>query len=289
MLLADYLVQSPAVFLTIVAILGLIVGSFLNVVIYRLPVMLDRAWRRESGETPPQDEEPFNLAVPRSRCRQCGHLISAWENVPIVSYALLRGRCHGCRTHISVRYPIVELLSGALSVAIAWHFGVSLETAAGLILTWTLITLAFIDIDHQLLPDVITLPLLWVGLGLSLLWPAGDVFAQPRAAIIGAIAGYGCLWLVFHAFKLATGKEGMGYGDFKLLALLGAWLGWEMLPLVVLLAAGVGATVGISMILAKRLQRETPIPFGPYLAAAGWIAMIWGHPIMNAYLATMAR
>ncbi|HET8552668.1 MAG TPA: A24 family peptidase [Gammaproteobacteria bacterium] len=288
MLLADYLVQSPAVFLTIVAILGLIVGSFLNVVIYRLPVMLDRAWRRETGETP-ADDEPFNLAVPRSRCRQCGHLISAWENVPVISYALLRGRCHGCRTHISIRYPIVELLSGALAVVVAWHFGVSLETAAGLVFTWTLITLAFIDIDHQLLPDIITLPLLWVGLGLSLLWPAGDVFAQPRAAIIGAIAGYGCLWLVFHAFKLMTGKEGMGYGDFKLLALLGAWLGWEMLPLIVLLAAGVGAIVGVGMILAKRLQRETPIPFGPYLAAAGWIAMIWGHGIMAAYLATMAR
>jgi leader peptidase (prepilin peptidase)/N-methyltransferase len=271
-----------------VGVLGLLVGSFLNVVIYRLPVMLDRAWRRDAGEELPDDEPPFNLVVPRSRCRQCGHMISAWENIPLVSYALLKGRCRDCRTPISARYPVVELLSGALSLGVAWHFGVSGAALAALFLTWSLIALTFIDIDHQLLPDVITLPVMWFGLGLSLFWADGGGFALPRDAIIGAIAGYGSLWLVFHAFKLVTGKEGMGYGDFKLLALLGAWLGWQMLPLVVLLAAGVGAIVGISMILLKRLQRETPIPFGPYLAAAGWIAMMWGQPMMNAYLRTMA-
>lgn len=287
-LLAEYFRQSPAAWLTVMGVLGLLVGSFLNVVIYRLPVMLDRAWRRDAGEELPDDEPPFNLVVPRSRCRQCGHMISAWENIPLVSYALLKGRCRDCRTPISARYPVVELLSGALSLGVAWHFGVSGAALAALFLTWSLIALTFIDIDHQLLPDVITLPVMWFGLGLSLFWADGGGFALPRDAIIGAIAGYGSLWLVFHAFKLVTGKEGMGYGDFKLLALLGAWLGWQMLPLVVLLAAGVGAIVGISMILLKRLQRETPIPFGPYLAAAGWIAMMWGQPMMNAYLRTMA-
>ncbi|HET6725388.1 MAG TPA: A24 family peptidase [Gammaproteobacteria bacterium] len=286
---AEYLRQTPAVLYIVAALLGLLVGSFLNVVIYRLPVMLDRAWRREAGEEPPADEEPFNLAVPRSRCRQCGHLIGAWENIPLISFALLKGRCRDCKTRISIRYPAIEFLSGALSVIVVWQFGVSAETLAALFLTWSLIALAFIDIDHQLLPDIITLPVMWLGLGLSLFWTEGSFFASPRAAIIGAIAGYGSLWLVFHAFKLATGKEGMGYGDFKLLALLGAWLGWQLLPLIVLLAAGVGAVVGISMILLKRLQRETPIPFGPYLAAAGWLAMLWGHPIMQAYLTTMAR
>lgn len=285
MSLVSYLQQTPAAWLTATAILGLLVGSFLNVVIYRLPVMLERAWRREAGEDVSAEASPFNLVVPRSRCRQCGHLISAWENVPLVSFALLKGRCRHCKTRISARYPVVEALSGALSLAVAWHFGVSLEAVGALVLTWSLIALAFIDIDHQLLPDVITLPVLWLGLGLSLAWPAGGTFAMPRDAIIGAIAGYGSLWLVFHAFRLATGKEGMGYGDFKLLALLGAWLGWQLLPLIVLLSAGVGAIVGITMIAVKRLGRETPIPFGPYLAAAGWIAMMWGHSIVAAYLA----
>ncbi|HET7370710.1 MAG TPA: A24 family peptidase [Gammaproteobacteria bacterium] len=288
MQLAEYFRQSPAAWLIVIGILGLLVGSFLNVVIYRLPVMLERAWRREAGEEPPADEAPFNLVVPRSRCRQCGHMISAWENIPLVSYALLRGRCRDCRTPISARYPVIELLSGALSVVVAWQFGVGGEAIAALFLTWSLIALAFIDIDHQLLPDLITLPVMWLGLGLSLFWAQDTAFALPRDAIIGAIAGYGSLWLVFHVFRLATGKEGMGYGDFKLLALFGAWLGWQMLPLVVLLAAGVGAIVGISMMLMKRLQRETPIPFGPYLAAAGWIALLWGQPIMDAYLMTMA-
>jgi leader peptidase (prepilin peptidase)/N-methyltransferase len=288
-LLIEYLRQSPAAWLVIIGILGLLIGSFLNVVIYRLPVMLDRAWRRDAGEEPAGEEAPFNLVVPRSRCRQCGHLISAWENIPLVSYALLKGRCHDCRTRISIRYPAVELLSGGLSVLVAWHFGVGGQALAALFLTWSLIALAFIDIDHQLLPDLITLPVLWLGLLLSLFWSLDATFAQPRAAIIGAIAGYGSLWIVFHAFRLATGKEGLGYGDFKLLALLGAWLGWKLLPLIVLLGAGVGAVVGISMILMKRLQRETPIPFGPYLAAAGWIAMLWGQPIVHAYLSTMSR
>lgn len=288
MLLIQYLHQTPAAWLVVAAILGLLVGSFLNVVIYRVPVMLERAWQREmDGSNAGADEGPFNLVVPRSRCRQCGHMITAWENVPLISYALLRGRCRGCRTHISARYPAVELLSGVLSLAVAWHFGVTLEAAAALVLTWSLIALAFIDIDHQLLPDVITLPVMWLGLALSLWWSAGTTFAAPHDAIIGAIAGYLSLWLVFHGFKLLTGKEGMGYGDFKLLALFGAWLGWQMLPLIVLLAAAVGAIIGISMIALKRLQRETPIPFGPYLAAAGWIAMMWGWPIMQAYLGAM--
>ncbi len=283
-MLADYFNQSPTAWLIVIGILGLLIGSFLNVVIYRLPVMLDRAWRREAGEPSEADEPPFNLVVPRSRCRQCGRLISAWENIPLLSFALLRGRCRGCRTRISARYPVVELLTAGLSVVVAWRLGVGGEMIAALVLTWSLIALAVIDIDHQLLPDVITLPMLWLGLLLSLLWQGVGVFAAPRAAIVGAVAGYGCLWLVFHAFKLVTGKEGMGYGDFKLLALFGAWLGWERLPLVVLLAAGVGAIVGVAMIATKNLGRETPIPFGPYLAAAGWIAMLWGQPIIQGYL-----
>lgn len=288
MQIIEILRTTPAAWLAIVGVLGLLVGSFLNVVIYRLPVMLLRAWGEETGEAGRGDSEAFNLVVPRSRCRHCDHGIAAWENIPLVSFALLKGRCRHCRVRISLRYPAIELLSGVLSVVVGWHFGVSGEALGALVLTWSLITLACIDLDHQLLPDVISLPVLWLGLGLSLFWTGDATLAMTRDAVIGVIVGYGVLWTLFQAFKLVTGKEGMGYGDFKLLALLGAWLGWQVLPLIALLAAGVGAIVGIAMIGLKRLQRQTPIPFGPYLAAAGWVALLWGTPIMNAYLTTMA-
>lgn len=260
------------------------VGSFLNVVIHRLPLMLERSWRRECRaylELPPGDEpdEAFNLVVPRSRCPHCGKLVTAFENIPVVSYLLLRGRCSGCGTRISPRYPAVELLTALLSVAVAWRFGVSIQTAAGLGLVWLLIALAFIDIDRQLLPDAITLPGLWVGLFLSLF----NVYVDTTGSLIGAILGYLLLWSVYHLFRLATGKEGMGQGDFKLLALLGAWLGWKEIPAIVLLSSLSGAVIGISMIVLARHDHRVPIPFGPFLAAAGLIALLWGDTIDAAY------
>ncbi|MDZ4261320.1 MAG: prepilin peptidase, partial [Pseudomonadota bacterium] len=275
----------PWLFILAAGVLGLIVGSFLNVVIHRLPQMMQRDWRMqcrellalpdESAETP-----RFNLVVPRSRCPYCGHAITALENIPVLSYAVLGGKCSACGTHISLRYPAVELLTAVLSLAVAAHFGFGWVSAAALLLTWALIALTFIDFDHQLLPDSITLPLLWGGLLLSL----GDVFVDSHAAIIGAAAGYLSLWSVYWLFKLLTGKEGMGQGDFKLLAVFGAWLGWQALPLIILLSSLVGAVVGISLMLFRGHQRDIPIPFGPYLAAAGWIALLWGVPLTQAYL-----
>ncbi|QBQ53909.1 prepilin peptidase [Nitrosococcus wardiae] len=264
-------------------VLGLVVGSFLNVVIYRLPLMMERQWKSQCAELHGKslpEQEPFNLFVPRSRCPACRHKIQAWENIPLFSYLLLLGRCNHCGASISPRYPLVELLTGVLSAAVAWHFGTSWETIAALLLSYALITLTFIDFDHQLLPDSITLPFLWFGLGLSLF----EVFTDVRTSLIGAMAGYLSLWLVYHLFRLLTKKEGMGYGDFKLLALLGAWLGWTMLPAIILLSSLVGALLGTIWLSLSSQHRETPLPFGPYLAAAGWLALMWGQDINHFYL-----
>lgn len=287
-MLLDFLKSTPDFFLLLVACLGLLVGSFLNVVIHRLPIMLERAWRRECRaylalEGNEEPAETYNLVVPRSRCPHCAKLIGAFENIPILSYLLLRGRCSGCGTRISPRYPAVELLTAILSVAVAARFGVSVQTMAGLGLTWTLIALSFIDLDRQLLPDVITLPVLWAGLFLSLF----NIFADTRSSLAGAILGYLVLWTVYQLFKLATGKEGMGHGDFKLLALLGAWLGWAEIPGIVLISSLVGALVGISMIVLARHDHRVPIPFGPFLAIAGWIALLWGDAITSTYFGPM--
>ncbi len=265
-------------------LLGLCVGSFLNVVIHRLPRMMEADWQRQCaelrGETP-ATEPTYNLATPRSSCPNCGHRISALENIPLISYLfILRGRCSGCATQISPRYPLVEALTGALSAYAVWHFGFTPAAAGALLLVWALIALTFIDFDTQLLPDSITLPLLWLGLLFNL---AGS-YTAIDTAVIGAVAGYLSLWSVFWAFKLATGKEGMGYGDFKLLAALGAWLGWPALPTIILLSSLVGAIVGISLIVFARRGRNVPIPFGPYLAAAGLITLFWGQKLSETYL-----
>jgi len=285
------LTGDPLVFTALATMLGLLVGSFLNVVIHRLPRMLQRDWRAQCAvlleQAPDPVESRYNLIVPRSACPHCGHVIGALENIPVISYLLLKGRCGACGEPISVRYPIVELMTGVLSGIVAWSFGAQWATCFALMITWALIALTFIDVDHQLLPDIITLPLLWLGLLVSLanLQVGGSpLFADVRSAVIGAAAGYLSLWLVFHLFRLLTGKEGMGYGDFKLLAALGAWLGWQMLLLIILLSTLVGALIGIVMMLGGKRSRQTPIPFGPYLAAAGWIAMLWGDGIVQAYL-----
>lgn len=272
-------------------LLGLLVGSFLNVVAYRVPIMLEMAWREQcadfgvaAAERPPHGDGPFNLLWPPSACPSCGRRIEPWENIPVVSFLWLRGRCAGCRTRISRRYPIVEAAAGLLSLVVAYRFGPTWQLLAALPFTWTLLALSLIDIDHKLLPDAMTLPLLWAGLLLALVSVAGGpIFVDLRASVIGAAAGYLSLWLVYQLFKLATGKEGMGYGDFKLLGALGAWLGWQLLPLVILLSAAVGAVVGSVMLFAAGRSRQTPIPFGPYLAAAGWIALLWGPQIIRWY------
>jgi leader peptidase (prepilin peptidase)/N-methyltransferase len=272
--------QSPLAFTIVCILLGLVVGSFLNVVIHRLPIMLEREWRAEYAavEAP---KERFDLMMPRSRCPHCGHGITALENVPIISYLLLRGRCSACHAPISPRYAIVEAFTGILSGVVAWHFGFSADAFGALFLTWGLIALAGIDIETQLLPDRITLPLLWLGL----LCNARGMFTDLHSAVFGAVAGYLSLWLIYHLFRLATGKEGMGYGDFKLYALIGAWLGWQQLLVVILLASGVGAVTGLSLLGLRRIAHvDVPVPFGPFLAAAGWIALLWGHPLIGAYL-----
>ncbi len=280
----DYFSQSSWALPVAALLFGLAVGSFLNVVIYRLPKMLESQWTRDChehlGQTLEHPTEPFNLNQPASHCPSCHHKIKAWENIPVISWLLLRGRCSNCHKPISARYPIIEAVTGTLSVVVATHFGISWATAGALLLTWALIALAMIDFDVQLLPDSITLPFLWSGLLLSL----GDVFTDPRSAIIGAVVGYLALWSVYQLFKRLTGKEGMGYGDFKLLAMLGAWLGWQYLPQIILLSALVGAVVGVSLIVLRGRDRNIPIPFGPYLAAAGWISLMWGEQINQAYL-----
>jgi leader peptidase (prepilin peptidase) / N-methyltransferase len=277
------LLHDPIAFAPLAALLGLFVGSFLNVVVYRLPKMMELEWAAQAaelrGEAAPEQER-FNLATPRSRCPHCGHLISALENIPLVSYVLLRGRCGHCGAPISARYPVVELLTAALSAYTAWHFGFGLAALGGLIFVWAMIALAFIDLDTQLLPDTLTLPLLWIGLAFNL----AGTYSELSSAVIGAMAGYLTLWMVYWLFKLATGKEGMGYGDFKLLGAIGAWLGWQVLPLTIMLSSLVGAAVGISLIVFARHGRNVPIPFGPYLAAAGIIALFWGQTLTAFYL-----
>lgn len=273
----------------IVGLLGLCVGSFLNVVIHRLPKMMEQEWQAQCaelrGETPSATSKALTLSTPRSRCPTCGHQISAPENIPLISYLLiLKGKCASCGAGISPRYPIVEAATGLLSAYTAWQFGPTLAMVGALLLIWSLIALAAIDLDTQLLPDSITLPLLWLGIAFNL----AGAFVDLPTSIIGAMAGYLALWSVYWLFKLTTGKEGMGYGDFKLLAALGAWLGWQMLPTIILLSSIVGAIVGISLIVAARHGRNVPIPFGPYLAVAGVIALFWGPQITNRYLGLIA-
>lgn len=283
MAIFELLEQSPLTLFITLAILGLLVGSFLNVVILRLPVMMERQWKSQClelnqnqapDEKGAQQEPPvFNLSTPDSHCPQCHTPIKAWQNIPLISYLLLRGRCHSCQAHIPLRYPATELLTGLLTVILVWHFGYGIQLAAALVLTWALIALSIIDFDHQLLPDSIILPFLWLGLALSL----SGVFTDPRSAIIGAIAGYLSLWLIYQGFKFFTGKEGMGYGDFKLFALFGAWMGWQALLPIALLSSVVGAVFGIMMIIFMGRDRSIPIPFGPYLACAGWGYLLWGE------------
>jgi leader peptidase (prepilin peptidase)/N-methyltransferase len=284
--------ESPTLFVFAACVFALLVGSFLNVVIYRLPVMMERAWRAQCDEmaATPAGELPegrFDLIAPQSRCPSCGHQITALQNIPVISYVLLGGKCAGCGSKIALRYPIIELLTAVLSGIVAWRFGFGWEAAAAIVMTWTLVAISVIDIDHQYIYDSMVLPLIWAGLTLSLFNPlagAATLFIEPKAAIVGALAGYLSLWSVYHIFRLLTGKEGMGYGDFKLLAALGAWLGWSLLPLIILMSAVVGAVVGILLIVFKQHERSVPIPFGPYLAAAGWIAMLWGSDIIAWYL-----
>jgi leader peptidase (prepilin peptidase)/N-methyltransferase len=283
----DFLQTNTVALLATVLVLGLLVGSFLNVVIYRLPVMMQRAWALEAAEIagePEPDLPRFNLIKPDSTCPACGHLIRAWENIPVVSYIALGGKCSQCKTRISPRYPIVEAVTGLLSLAIAWQFGATLQTAALLVFFWSLIALTMIDIDHQLLPDSITLPLLWLGLLLNL----GELFTTLDQAVIGAVAGYLSLWSIYWAFKLLTGKEGMGYGDFKLFAAFGAWFGWVSLPLIILLSSLVGAVAGIGMIAVLGRDRQIPIPFGPYLCGAALVYVFWGQAITAWYLGSFA-
>jgi len=301
--LADILASTPWLLAACVFLVSLLVGSFLNVVIHRVPIMLEREWKAQAREVfaePGRTDEDgtvddrtnaplerYNLLVPRSRCPKCNAEITALQNIPVISWLLLGGKCASCRTSISVRYPVVEFATAVLSAAVAMHFGWHWQTLAALLFTWALISLTVIDLDHTLLPDVITIPLLWLGLLLSLFWHAGltaPAPTDPASAILGAVCGYLILWTVFWAFKLATGKDGMGYGDFKLLGALGAWMGWQMLPLILLLSAFAGAVIGIALIVLRGRDRNVPIPFGPYLAAAGWIALLWGPQIMGGYL-----
>ncbi len=270
-------------------LLGLLVGSFLNVVIYRLPLMMESRWRNDCCElleieTEKQDS-PMSLASPNSHCPHCKAAIPPWHNIPVLSYLILGGKCAQCGTRISPRYPLVELTSGLMTMALAYHFAPSAALVGAMLFTWCLIALTMIDVDHQLLPDDITLPLLWLGL----LFNLSGAFASLQDAVIGAMAGYLVLWGVYWLFKLLTGKEGMGYGDFKLLAALGAWLGWQALPLIILLSSLVGAICGIALMLIKSRGKEIPIPFGPYLAAAGWIALLWGESLTTAYLGVLGN
>jgi leader peptidase (prepilin peptidase)/N-methyltransferase len=279
----------PGFYIGTATVFGLLVGSFLNVVIHRLPKMMEADWRQQCLEFLHPDQETngapagapkYNLVVPRSACPSCGHQITALENIPVLSYLALGGKCSACRTRISIRYPLVELLTGVLTGFTAWHFGVGWPAFFAVVFLWALIALTFIDADTTLLPDDITLPLMWLGLLVNV----SGLFTDVRSALVGAAAGYLILWLVFWGFKLATGKDGMGYGDFKLLAAIGAWLGWQMLPLVILLSAAVGTVVGVAGIVLQGRDKGAKLPFGPYLATAGFIALIWGHALTAWYL-----
>jgi leader peptidase (prepilin peptidase)/N-methyltransferase len=278
-------VAHPAVFPLVCLLIGLVVGSFLNVVIYRLPKMMERAWKEECAELgnaapQPKSTETYNLFVPRSRCPACGHGITALENIPLLSWAVLRGRCSACKARISPRYPLVELLGGIAAAWSAARFGFTPAAFGAMVFLWCIIAATFIDFDTQLLPDTITLPLLWLGLLLN----TGGVFTDLRSAVIGAVAGYLVLWSVYWLFKLTTGKEGMGFGDFKLLAAIGAWCGWQMLPITILFSSFIGAAVGIALIIVARHGRNVPMPFGPYLGAAGVVALFWGPQLTRQYL-----
>lgn len=265
-------------------LLGLVVGSFLNVVIYRLPLMMQAQWRRDCSELlehePSRPPPRLNLATPNSHCPHCQAPVRPWHNIPVLSYLALGGKCASCGARISPRYPVIELLTGLLTLWLGLHYGASPQLLGAILFSWALLTLSVIDIDTQLLPDDITLPLLWLGL----LFNLGGHFVPLADAVLGAAAGYLILWAVYWLFKLVTGKEGMGYGDFKLLAALGAWLGWQSLPMIILLSSLVGAVVGIALMAIKRRGREIPIPFGPYLALAGWLSLIWGEQLLNAWL-----
>ena len=276
------LFTTPYVFTACMGLVGLLVGSFLNVVIYRLPIMLKQQWQQECAAflqlDPPALTAHFNLALPRSHCPHCQTVIAVRYNIPLLSYVMLRGRCAACQHPISLRYPLIEGLTALLSMMVAWHFGFGWQACAGVCLTWALIALSAIDYETQLLPDIIVLPMLWMGLGGNLF----EVLTDSQASLIGAMAGYLILWLVYYLFKLVTGKEGMGHGDFKLLAMLGAWLGWQYLGLIILLSSLSGAVLGMTLIALHKQGRSTPMPFGPYLAIAGWIALLWGKPL-NAW------
>jgi leader peptidase (prepilin peptidase)/N-methyltransferase len=290
--MAELFTQAPMVFIAVAFAFALVIGSFLNVVIYRLPLMMQRDWREQCDElskepAPDLPEGKFNIIVPRSRCPSCGAAIKAWQNIPVLSYLLLGAQCSNCQTVISVRYPLVETLTAILAAICAWHFGFGWEALMAIGLSFALVAISLIDADHQIIPDSIVIPLMWVGLIMSLFHPlagADTLFIAPQDAVVGAVAGYLSLWSVYQLFKLITGKEGMGYGDFKLLAALGAWLGWQALPTIILMSAVVGAVIGIALIVFRGRDRQIPIPFGPYLAAAGWITMLWGETIKNAYL-----
>ncbi|MFT4520371.1 MAG: leader peptidase (prepilin peptidase)/N-methyltransferase [Halioglobus sp.] len=268
--------------------LGLLVGSFLNVVIYRLPLMMESRWRRDCCEllevSAEKEAEPLNLATPNSHCPHCKTSIKPWQNIPVISYLMLRGKCASCAAPISLRYPVLELVTGLMTLALAFLFEISPELLGAVLLTWALIALTMIDVDHQLLPDDITLPLMWLGLTFNLF----GIYTTLFDAVVGAMAGYLSLWSIYWAFKIITGKEGMGYGDFKLLAALGAWMGWQALPMIILLSSVVGIVGGVTLMVLKGRGKEVPIPFGPYLAMAGWIALLWGDTIINRYTAMLA-
>ena len=284
----DVLEQSTPYLAFVLTMIGLIVGSFLNVVIHRLPIMMNREWQQQSEAILHPDREPeaqpaYNLAQPRSACPSCGHKIRAWENIPVISYLLLRGRCSGCQTAISWRYPAIEILSAIITLVIGLTYGATATTLAFCLLSWSLLALTMIDFDTQLLPDDITLPLLWSGLIVN----SFALVVPLEQALWGAVAGYLSLWSVYWLFKLTTGKEGMGYGDFKLLAALGAWLGWMKLPLIILLSSLIGTIVALILIISKRQERSQPIPFGPYLAIAGFVALLWGDRLIDLYLGNL--
>lgn len=280
--------STPWLFYPSVLFFGLCVGSFLNVVAYRLPLMMERGWKQECHEflglgTPEFEQRlsTLNLATPASACPNCGHNLRAWENIPVLSYLFLKARCSSCGIKISIQYPVVELLTGIASLAVAYTFGVTLQTLAALFFTWILIALTLIDLKKQLLPDNMTLPLLWLGVFLGFF----ELFTDLKSSVIGAMAGYLILWSVYHLFKLLTKKEGMGFGDFKLLAALGAWTGFSYLPLIILISSVIGSVAGISMLIIGKTKQQQPIPFGPYLAIGGWVALLWGETINTAYLA----
>lgn len=288
--------EFPIVFSAVAFLLALLIGSFLNVVIYRLPIMMERDWRKQCDDfaaTPATDlpEGRFDLVLPRSRCSSCGKQITALQNIPVLSYLFLGGKCGHCSAPISRRYPAIELTTAILTAFVAWRFGFGWEAVAAIFITWTLIAISVIDFDHQIIPDSLSLPLVWAGLLMSLFHPlagAEVLLVSPESSIAGAIAGYLILWSIYHLFRLVTGKEGMGYGDFKLLAGLGALLGWQMLHLIVLLSAVVGVIVGVGLIVLRSHDRQIPIPFGPFLAAAGWIAMMYGQQIIDKYMFLMS-